>query len=163
MKRSNCCSYPIVGETGICGMCGEHCEEKEDEVFYIVKWDTGLMCEPGTTIDDLEVIKTLDSDIEFESKLLRIDNKFYRKCSRNFKLNYLSVEECDEPQYEDELHCEDEITCPNCGYKISDSWECSDSGDKACSSCGSEYSYQRNVMVDYSMTVTKSNKTIVDL
>jgi len=43
-----------------------------------------------------------------------------------------------------------EITCPYCGYKNTDSWEMPDESDNEyCDNCGSEYSYCREVTVEY--------------
>ena len=45
----------------------------------------------------------------------------------------------------------DEIVCPYCGYKQSDSWESEDSSDEViCEFCNSKYAYQRNMEVTYS-------------
>lgn len=47
----------------------------------------------------------------------------------------------------------DEITCPYCGYEMSDSWEMSDTDDEQeCynEKCGKLFSYERIVEVTYS-------------
>ena len=42
------------------------------------------------------------------------------------------------------------ITCPYCGYKNIDSWEMPDNSDsEICERCHGEYSYNREVMVEY--------------
>jgi len=46
----------------------------------------------------------------------------------------------------------DEITCPWCGYKQSDSWEAPDRGEEECSNCYNKYAHDRNVTVDYCST-----------
>lgn len=43
-----------------------------------------------------------------------------------------------------------QITCPYCGYENSDSWEADEDEDEyKCPCCGSVFSYQRNVTVEY--------------
>ncbi len=42
------------------------------------------------------------------------------------------------------------IICPYCGYENQDSWECSDDEDEEiCGNCGSTFSYERIVTVEY--------------
>lgn len=48
----------------------------------------------------------------------------------------------------------DEIVCPWCGYKMSDSWEMSDDGEYDCD-CGKSFEYTRNYSVDYSTSRTR--------
>ena len=48
-----------------------------------------------------------------------------------------------------------EITCPYCGDKQSDSWECEDSGELYCDMCGNDFSYDRDVSVTYSTEKAK--------
>jgi hypothetical protein len=43
----------------------------------------------------------------------------------------------------------DEITCPYCGYKHEDSWECSNSGTFDCDKCDKTFSYERIITIDY--------------
>ena len=43
----------------------------------------------------------------------------------------------------------DEIVCPHCGYKVSDSWEWPDEGKGYCEVCGRHYKYTRDVSVTY--------------
>ena len=45
----------------------------------------------------------------------------------------------------------DEVTCPHCGYKCSDSWEMS-VGVHECGDCGREFEMERDVSVSYSTT-----------
>lgn len=43
-----------------------------------------------------------------------------------------------------------QITCPYCGYENGDSWESDDDeAEYDCPCCGSVFSYQRNVTVEY--------------
>lgn len=44
----------------------------------------------------------------------------------------------------------DEIVCPYCGYKESDSWEYNhNSDDMECTGCGKKFHYERNIEVTY--------------
>lgn len=43
-----------------------------------------------------------------------------------------------------------EIVCPYCGNEESDSWEFSESGEHECSVCDNEFTYERNITVEYS-------------
>lgn len=60
---------------------------------------------------------------------------------------------------EAEVNCEytDEITCPWCGYTMTDSWELSDDGGYyECYDCDKDFAYTRNIEVTYSTSkVTK--------
>lgn len=43
-----------------------------------------------------------------------------------------------------------EITCPFCGFEDENSWEADDEEDEyECPCCGSTFSYQRNITVEY--------------
>ena len=42
-----------------------------------------------------------------------------------------------------------EITCPHCGNKLSDSWECDDDGEFDCDKCGGVFSFNRDVTITY--------------
>ena len=54
----------------------------------------------------------------------------------------------------------DDITCPYCGTEI-ESWEMEDYKDEyICESCGSTFSYQRNVTVEYCSQPVKKGEAI---
>lgn len=56
---------------------------------------------------------------------------------------------------------ESEITCPYCKYQHRDSWEASDSeDDKVCGNCGSIFSYDRDVSVEYHSEPVKRNEDV---
>lgn len=44
----------------------------------------------------------------------------------------------------------DEIICPHCGEEWSDSWELDDGGVLECYACEEEFTYNRNITIDYS-------------
>ncbi|KKL67571.1 hypothetical protein LCGC14_2133600, partial [marine sediment metagenome] len=47
---------------------------------------------------------------------------------------------------------EDEITCPHCGYKDTDSWETQESGETSCNSCSKKF----HVEIEHSTTYSSS-------
>ena len=64
----------------------------------------------------------------------------------------------------DDIDCEytSEITCPWCGYIQQDSWERIDEGNDICSCCGSIFSYERFVTIDYCTDRIKKNDNIIE-
>jgi len=59
----------------------------------------------------------------------------------------------------------DDITCPWCGYKFSDSWEFSGDycEDEECPECEKEFSWSRNITVNYSSFRKKCDKCQYEL
>lgn len=49
----------------------------------------------------------------------------------------------------------DNIICPWCGHKNSDSWESDDNGEEECGECEQSYTYERIVTVEYSTSKVK--------
>jgi len=75
------------------------------------------------------------------------------------KLKYQKVF-IDDEEPEDEDYTE-QITCPYCGYENSDSWEAGDDEDEyECPCCGSVFSYQRNVTVEYCSQPVRKAKAV---
>lgn len=63
-----------------------------------------------------------------------------------------TVTQKEEKSQEVKINHEDtnEIVCPYCGYKMSDSWEMSDDEDSwECSDCQETFSYKRNISISY--------------
>lgn len=53
------------------------------------------------------------------------------------------------------------IVCPYCGYENQDSWECSDDEDEEiCGNCGSTFSYERIVTVEYTSYPVKKAECV---
>jgi hypothetical protein len=52
---------------------------------------------------------------------------------------------------------EKNITCPVCGYEDQDSWEHGDDSSESydCGRCGAVLSYQREITIEYSISVVK--------
>lgn len=54
-----------------------------------------------------------------------------------------------------------QITCPYCGHENGDSWEADDDEDECeCPCCGSVFSYQRNVTVEYCSQPVKKAEVV---
>ncbi len=91
--------------------------------------------------------------------LVEIDNKLARCCVISNKKT-LCIEFVSTPIDRDEVCGVDEITCPYCGDRVSDSREYSSSGDEVCDTCGSEYTYSRNITVSYTSNIVDANRKI---
>ena len=125
----------------------------------------------GTTPEDDGIRPIFETDREVAmGELLIIDNIAYCICSMSGKGNKHNVAyverlkeqgvfiDSEEPEEKNYTH---QITCPYCGYENSDSWEADDEEDDyECSCCGSTFSYQRNVTVEYCSQPVKKAKTI---
>lgn len=101
----------------------------------------------------------VEDEVDIWSTPMFIDGKFYYCCCAHgdcYKVSELDYFKFDEEVEELETFGEDEITCPVCGSKQSDSWEYScDSDEHTCGECGSEYEWERQVEVTYSSQATK--------
>lgn len=54
-----------------------------------------------------------------------------------------------------------DITCPYCGYANNNSWECDDGEDEEiCGNCGSTFSYERIVTVEYTSYPVKKAECV---
>ena len=94
--------------------------------------------------------------------LVRIKGKLARPCMLSEGSIY--IEFMGIIPKEDNIHCSDNITCPNCGSEDRDSWEASDSDDEHyCGTCGSVFSYERNVEVTYSSSIIERNDSVLKL
>jgi DNA-directed RNA polymerase subunit RPC12/RpoP len=51
-----------------------------------------------------------------------------------------------------------ELVCPHCGFKFSDSWEWTgDDGDDECLECGKTFFWERMVEITYSTSIKKED------
>lgn len=120
-------------------------------------WDYS---EKGVTpeVDGINPIIETEKKISM-GDLLIINDIAYRICAMSGRANKYNVAyverlkeqgifiNSEEPEEKDYTH---QITCPYCGYEDSDSWEEYDENDEyKCLGCGSTFSYQRNVTVEY--------------
>ena len=112
--------------------------------------------------EDIPVIAKIPPMDDFPGGLITLSGKVYSCGSLNSKLKRLTVSLVGEPPALDSTYGEDEIQCPHCGIKQSDSWEYGDDGHIDCDSCGSSYCYTRDVSVSYSTCIVKRNSVIID-
>lgn len=54
-----------------------------------------------------------------------------------------------------EVYSTDEITCPNCGYTFSDSWEYDECGELECEECGCTFDYERFTNTTYDSWISE--------
>jgi hypothetical protein len=107
-------------------------------------------------------ILATEKEVPFD-EILEINGKLYTCCSRTLNKdsdNRIIVEEVSFNKEED-LKIKEEVTCPYCGYELSDSWEMDDYDDEVyCDGCKSFYSYERHTEVTYwSRPVEKNMET----
>ena len=104
-------------------------------------------------------IKTVNS---MPDGLVRITGKLARVCmlsEDNFYIEFI-----ESMPKKDEIDFSINITCPHCGNENTDSWDASDSDDEHyCDTCGSVFSYERNVEVTYSSSVIERNDSVLTL
>lgn len=112
------------------------------------------------------IFKTSNKEFQFGENI-KIDNQLYVLCRKtiegdNFYIGISKVEMKDDEDIND-LY-ESEITCPACGSQLTDSWEMSDSDDEyQCENCGSIFSYEREIDVNYICTLVKKNTTFTEI
>jgi len=128
----------------------------------VILWEDYLK-----TINNKEFIPNVVCEIqsikEFPDGIIKINGKLAGCCSFDTKKDFVTIEYIKQPIDEDEIFQSDEITCPYCGNKLSDSWECSDEDTNICDTCGSEYEYTRVVEVSYTSVIKKRNTKITEL
>lgn len=123
-------------------------------------------------VDGIEPVFTTDKKVEI-GQVLIINNIAFTTCSISYKGQnnpvwclveklknqnvFIRNEEPEEQDYKNE------VTCPYCGYEEGDSWEMTEYEEEhECSNCGSTYSYQRNVTVEYcSQPIKKAEYSII--
>lgn len=115
-----------------------------------------------TEWDEVEIYKTLyvADDVNLWDRAIKLDGKFYSVCcSQGNKYKIIELEQFN-PE-EDSNWGKDEITCPICGYEVSESWEYdSDCGDCECGGCGATLEWSREVEVSYSAEVKRALEPI---
>lgn len=101
--------------------------------------------------------KLFEADGEFHpGDVLEFDGKRYAVGMTS--ADYCTVTEIPLREVEEDAEeCyEDEITCPYCGYKDDNSFECGESEDEhECGQCSAVFSFDREVSVTYSTKLVK--------
>lgn len=125
----------------------------------------GSICEHDWDRSPITKIIEVEDEVDIWETPIMIDGEFYSVCCSEgncYKLRKMKYYKIDEEDYT-ETDYEEEITCPVCGYRQSDSWEYEDdNNDHICSACGSEYESYKHVEVSYSSVATNVNKNYID-
>lgn len=131
-------------------------------------WDFSMN---GLTPEDNGIKPIIETDKEINIRdTLIIDNTAYGVTSlagkggryhtayvKKLKLQKVFIDG-EEPEDKDYTG---QITCPYCGYENGDSWEADDDEDECeCPCCGSVFSYQRNVTVEYCSQPVKKAEVV---
>lgn len=104
----------------------------------------------GFEIKNCPYIGEVDADVDL-GIVLKIGDDYYVPGLIAANKGYAGVEQIDFNTEPEDRDCENEMTCPYCGYKDIDSWELQDSDDEhECGRCGATISYERIVTVEYS-------------
>lgn len=79
------------------------------------------------------------------------ENLIHNSYGLHCRKHYQELIDKDLKSFEGDTSYTDEIVCPYCGLEHTDSWELdSDDGEYTCERCEYEFSYSRNISVDYS-------------
>lgn len=109
-----------------------------------------------------EPYKTLyvNDNVDIWNRALKLDNKYYSVCcSKGDKYRIIELEQFNIE--ENNNWGTEEITCPICGYQITDSWEYDENdGEYTCEGCGAELEWNRQIEISYSVGVKKSFEPI---
>ena len=111
--------------------------------------------------DRATFIGETDQQLDFES-MLKFDNKYYRCSMQDLRDNSLYVRFVDYylPRRNDDF-CDDNLTCPYCGYEELDSFELMDEDDEyICPQCGSKLKYHREIEVHYDCEVVEEKEPV---
>lgn len=102
----------------------------------------------------MDLVKEVEAEPEF-GETFEINGKTYRCCSKSPAHKVLGVEEITLNHEPDEEYGDD-LICPYCGSEHGDAWELSADSDKMeCQSCGSEFEYEREYSVSYTVKPVK--------
>ena len=99
-----------------------------------------------------------DDTLKINGKLYSIWSALPRGDDKCFCVDEFRFKE--DPDYK----IENNITCPYCGEQMSDSWDYGESEDNHyCDTCGSIYSWERVVTVDYRSDPVSKNEEIKEI
>lgn len=120
--------------------------------------------------DGIKPIAVTDKEIEM-GELLIINNIAYTICSLSGKCNKFQTAYVERVKNQsvfvdgedpEEQYGTDNITCPYCGYENEDSWEADELDEHyECPNCGSYFSYEREVSVNYYSSPVEKNEPLV--
>jgi len=116
----------------------------------------------GEPLQESQSVCEINTVNSMPDGLVRITGKLARVCMVSEDNIY--IEFMGSMPKTDSIHFSINITCPQCGSEDRDSWEASDSDDEHyCDTCGSVFSYERNVEVTYSSSVIERNDSVLTL
>lgn len=116
----------------------------------------------GDPLKESQTICEIDTINTMPDGLVRIAERVARVCM--FSEEKIYIEFMGEMPKEEEISFSENITCPHCGSEDKDSWEASDSDDEHhCDTCGSVFSYERNLEVTYCSRIIKRNDSVLSL
>lgn len=114
----------------------------------------------GEPLQESQAICEIEGIQSMPDSLVQIQGKLAHVCmmaESDLYIEYVG----DIPKL-DEVDFSDEITCPHCGNEDRDSWEAGDSDDAhGCDTCGSIFSYERDVSVSYSSKIVERNDKVL--
>ena len=116
----------------------------------------------GEPLQESQSVCEINSVNSMPDGLVRIKGKLARVCM--FDSEIICIEFMGKIPKKEDISFSKDITCPHCGSEDRDSWEASDSDDEhCCDTCGSVFSYERNIEVTYSSSVIERNDSVLTL
>lgn len=113
-------------------------------------------------LNESNLICEVSTITSFPHGLVKVQGRLARPCM--ISGGDLYIEFVGALPKKDSINLSENITCPHCGNKNTDSWECGDSDESLeCGSCKSIFSYERNVEVTYSSRIVERNDNIFNL
>lgn len=117
----------------------------------------------GGQPDEYQLIGEIEPITKFPDGIVEIQGKLARVCTLTSD-DSVYIEYIKSIPKEDEVSFSNNITCPYCGSEDHDSWEAADSDDGSqCDTCGSVFSYEREVEVTYSSKIVERNDKVMKL
>lgn len=113
-------------------------------------YDMSDWCKRGSEIESYPYIGEVNAEVDL-GVVLKIGDDYYAFGLIAANKGYAGVKQIGFNAEPEDRDCENEMTCPYCGYRDIDSWELQDSEDEhECGRCGATISYARIVTVEYS-------------
>jgi len=114
------------------------------------KHECGYHYEDQSPLFELDEVNIYD--------IFKFNNNHYCVWGTNRAKNYAVVSEIKFDKSGENQSYEQNIKCPYCGYENQDSWECEEQSEKyECGKCGSTFSYERQLTVEYNSVPVKAN------
>ena len=118
-------------------------------------YDLRDWCKRGPEIENYPYIGEIETKVEI-GDVLEIDGEYYAPGLIAVNKEYAGVHKIELIQEPENVLDEDQMTCPYCGHKDTDSWELPDSYDEFnCGQCRAVISFEREVTVKYNSSPVK--------